>query len=250
MGSFSGKPAEMSESVRVPTRVLAIDTALGACSVCVYDGADGRPLSVEAEEMSTGHAEALMPMIARVMERVDGGFASLSRVAVSIGPGSFTGLRIGISAARGIGLAAGIPVVGVSTLSAYAAPLINAAEAGVIAAAVDARHGAVFFQCFTTSGRTIVLPRVLALKEAARAIGAGPVKIAGSGAEALAIECMTLGLKTSIADLRPAPDISAIARLGLIADPKTAPPRPLYLRPPSAQPQAAKAVPRAAVGAA
>jgi tRNA threonylcarbamoyladenosine biosynthesis protein TsaB len=234
----------MSESVRVPSRVLAIDTALGACSVCVYDAEPGLPVSVEAEEMETGHAEALMPMIERVMARVDGGFSSLSRVAVSIGPGSFTGLRIGISAARGIGLAAGIPVVGVSTLAAYAAPLINAQDAGVIAVAIDARHGAVFFQCFSTAGRTIVLPRVLPIKEAARAIGAGPVKLAGTGAGGLAVESMTLGLKTVIADLRPAPDISAVARLGAIADPKTAPPKPLYLRPPSAQPQVAKAVPR------
>ncbi len=231
-------------AVRVPSRILAIDTALGACSVCVYDGADRAPVSVEAEEMATGHAEALMPMVQRTMERVPGGFASLSRVAVAIGPGSFTGIRIGVSAARAIGLAAGIPVVGVSTLAAYAAPLINAADPGVIAVALDARHGAVFFQVFSTSGRTIVLPRVVGLKEAARTIGSGPVKIAGTGAEALAVEVMTLGLKAAIADLRPAPDISAVARLGLIADPETAPAKPLYLRAPSAQPQASKAVER------
>jgi tRNA threonylcarbamoyladenosine biosynthesis protein TsaB len=236
----------MSDSAaRVPTRILAIDTALGACSVCVYDGAEAMPVAFEAEEMQTGHAEALMPMIQRVMRGVDGGFGSLSRVAVSIGPGSFTGLRIGISAARAIGLAAGIPVVGVSTLSAYAAPLINPAESGVIAVAIDARHGAVFFQAFTTTGRTIVLPRVLPVKDAARAIGAGPARLAGSGAGALAVETMTLGLKAAIADLRPAPDITAVARLGLIADPATAPPKPLYLRPPSAQPQESKAVARA-----
>ncbi|MGL4242506.1 MAG: tRNA (adenosine(37)-N6)-threonylcarbamoyltransferase complex dimerization subunit type 1 TsaB [Beijerinckiaceae bacterium] len=235
----------MSDSARVPSRILAIDTALGACSVCVFDGAEQLPLAFEAEEMATGHAEALMPMIERVMGRVDGGFASLSRVAVSIGPGSFTGLRIGISAARAIGLAAGIPVVGVSTLAGYAAPLINASESGVIAVAIDARHGAVFFQAFTMTGRTIVLPRVLPVKEAGRAIGAGPVKLAGSGAGALAVEAMTLGLKATLADLRPAPDITAIARLGLIADPETAPAKPLYLRPPSAQPQQAKAVARA-----
>jgi tRNA threonylcarbamoyladenosine biosynthesis protein TsaB len=231
-------------SPRVPSRILAIDTALGACAVCVYDGAEACILAMESEEMEKGHAEALMPMIQRVMALVDGGFPSLSRVAVSIGPGSFTGLRIGISAARAIGLAAGIPAVGVSSLSAYAAPLINPAEPGVIAVAVDARHGAVFFQAFTTSGRTIVLPRVIGVKEAGRAIGAGPVKLAGSGAAALAVEAMTLGLKASIADLRPAPDITAVARLGLLADPQAAPARPLYLRPPSAQPQAAKAVAR------
>jgi tRNA threonylcarbamoyladenosine biosynthesis protein TsaB len=233
-----------SDSAIVPNRVLALDTALGACSVCVYDAATGGPVAIEAEEMATGHAEALMPMVERVMARVDGGFGSLSRVAVCIGPGSFTGLRIGISAARAIGLAAGIPVVGVSTLAAYAAPLIAPQESGVIAVAIDARHGAVFFQAFTMSGRTIVLPRVLPVKDAGRAIGAGPVKLAGSGAGALAVEALTLGLKAQLADLRPAPDISAVARLGLIADPATAPAKPLYLRPPSALPQEGKSVAR------
>ncbi len=202
------------------------------------------PIALDSEEMATGHAEALMPMIERVMAQVEGGFSSLERVAVSIGPGSFTGLRIGIAAARAIGLAAEIPVVGVSTLSAYAAPLINAEESGVIAIGIDARHGAVFFQAFTATGRTIVLPRVISVKEAGRAIGSGPVKLAGSGAAALAVEAMSLGLKASIADMRPAPDVTWVARLGLSADPATATPKPLYLRPPTATPQESKAVPR------
>jgi tRNA threonylcarbamoyladenosine biosynthesis protein TsaB len=228
-------------------RILAIDTALGACSVCVMEAGRVLPIALDSEEMATGHAEALMPMIERVMKQVDGGFTSLERVAVSIGPGSFTGLRIGIAAARAIGLAAEIPVVGVSTLSAYAAPLINAEESGVIAVGIDARHGAVFFQAFTAAGRTIVLPRVISLKEAGRAIGSGPVKLAGSGAAALAVEAMSLGLKASIADMRAAPDVTWVARLGLAADPATAVPKPLYLRPPTATPQESKAVPRQGV---
>jgi tRNA threonylcarbamoyladenosine biosynthesis protein TsaB len=227
-----------------PRRVLAIDTALGGCSVCVIDAGQSLPLALESEAMTTGQAEAIMPMIERVMKQVDGGFASLERVAVSVGPGSFTGLRIGIAAARAIGLAAGIPVVGVSTLAAYAAPLINPQESGVIAVGIDARHGSVFFQAFTASGRTIVLPRVISVKEAGRAIGAGPVRLAGSGAAALAVEAMALGLKASIADLKAAPDIIWIARLGLAADPATATAKPLYLRPPSATPQESKSVPR------
>jgi tRNA threonylcarbamoyladenosine biosynthesis protein TsaB len=225
-------------------RILAIDTALGACSVCVMQAGRVLPIALDSEEMATGHAEALMPMIERVMKQVDGGFTSLERVAVSIGPGSFTGLRIGIAAARAIGLAAEIPVVGVSTLSAYAAPLINAEESGVIAVGIDARHGSVFFQAFTAAGRTIVLPRVISLKEAGRAIGSGPVKLAGSGAAALAVEAMSLGLKANIADMRSAPDVTWVARLGLAADPATATPKPLYLRPPTATPQESKAVPR------
>jgi tRNA threonylcarbamoyl adenosine modification protein YeaZ len=233
-----------SAETRPKRRVLAIDTALGACSVCVAEAGEALPLALESTEMATGHAEALMPMIERVMAQVEGGFSSLERVAVSIGPGSFTGLRIGIAAARAIGLAANIPVLGVSTLSAYAAPLINAEESGIIAVGIDARHGAVFFQAFTAAGRTIVLPRVISLKEAGRAIGSGPVKLAGSGAAALAVEAMALGLKASIADMRPAPDILWVAKLGLSATPASAPAKPLYLRPPTATPQESKAVMR------
>jgi tRNA threonylcarbamoyladenosine biosynthesis protein TsaB len=233
-----------SAETRPKRRALAIDTALGACSVCVAEAGEALPLALESTEMATGHAEALMPMIERVMAQVEGGFSSLERVAVSIGPGSFTGLRIGIAAARAIGLAANIPVLGVSTLSAYAAPLINAEESGIIAVGIDARHGAVFFQAFTAAGRTIVLPRVISLKEAGRAIGSGPVKLAGSGAAALAVEAMALGLKASIADMRPAPDILWVAKLGLSATPASAPAKPLYLRPPTATPQESKAVMR------
>ncbi len=225
-------------------RVLAIDTALGACSVCVMEAGRTLPIAFDVEEMATGHAEALMPMIQRVMAQVEGGFSSLERVAVTVGPGSFTGLRIGIAAARGIGLAASIPVVGVSTLSAYAAPLVNPEESGVIAVGIDARHGALFFQAFTAAGRTIVLPRVISAREAGRAIGAGPVRLAGSGAAALATEAMALGLKASIADLRPAPDVTWVAKLGLAADPASAEAKPLYLRAPTAAPQEGKAVPR------
>jgi len=227
-----------------PRRILAIDTALGACSVCVMEAGRTLPLSLDVEEMASGHAEALMPMVERVMGQIEGGFASLERVAVTIGPGSFTGLRIGIAAARAIGFAASIPVVGVSTLSAYAAPLVDPREAGVIAVGIDARHGALFFQAFTAAGRTIVLPRVISAREAGRAIGAGPVRLAGSGAAALATEAMALGLKAAIADLRPAPDITWVGRLGFAADPSAAPPKPLYLRAPTAQPQLGKAVPR------
>lgn len=236
----------MSEEDQPAARVLAIDTALGACAVCVMEAGRPLPIALDIEEMTTGQAEALMPMVQRVMGQVEGGFASLSRIAVTVGPGSFTGLRIGIAAARAIGLATGVPVVGVSTLSAYAAPLINPQESGVIAVGIDARHGALFFQAFTAAGRTIVLPRVISAKEAGRAIGSGPVLLAGSGAAALATEAMALGLKASIADLRPAPDITWIARLGLAADPANAPPKPLYLRAPSAAPQEGRAVPRQA----
>src|SRR5277367_2116868 len=105
-------------------RVLAIDTALAACSAAVLDTEQGGILARESLPMIRGHAEALMPLISRVMEDAGLAFTDLDRVAVTTGPGSFTGLRVGISAARGIALAADRPAVGLSTLSAYAAPHI------------------------------------------------------------------------------------------------------------------------------
>jgi tRNA threonylcarbamoyl adenosine modification protein YeaZ len=228
-----------------PPRVLAIDTALGACAAAVCEAGNPVPLACESIEMAKGHAEALMPLIQRVVGDTDGGFAALSRVAVTIGPGSFTGLRIGVAAARAIGLAAGIPVVGVSTLAAYAAPLITPDESSIIAAAIDARNGLIYFQSFAPGGRTMVPARITGLREAARSIGAGPVRLAGSGATALAIEAMSLGLKTLIADLRPAPDIAFVARLGLAADPAGAPARPLYLKEASVTPQPGARIARA-----
>ena len=105
--------------------ILAIDTALEACAVAVLDAETDALRAQESQAMARGHAEALMPMIERVMQAATLPFTALDRIAVTVGPGSFTGLRVGISAARGLGLAADKPVVGVTTLSAYAAPFLS-----------------------------------------------------------------------------------------------------------------------------
>src|SRR6202049_2571874 len=106
-------------------RILAIDTALEACAAGVIEMPD-RVLAQESLAMARGHAEALMPLLARVMDQAGIGFDALDRIAVTVGPGSFTGLRVGIAAARGIALATGKPAVGVSTLAALAAPFFDA----------------------------------------------------------------------------------------------------------------------------
>src|SRR2546421_12154005 len=112
-------------------RVLAIDTALAACSVAVFDAQRGAFLAVESLEMLRGHAEALLPLVARVMQQAQTRFVDLHRIAVTTGPGSFTGLRVGISAARAIALATGLPAGGVTTLEAYAAPSFGLAERAI-----------------------------------------------------------------------------------------------------------------------
>src|SRR5256884_298747 len=132
--------------------VLAIDTALAACAAAVLDTQRGAIIASETLALTRGHAEAVMPLIARVMDQAAIEFQALDRIAVTIGPGSFTGLRVGISAARGIALAAGKPAIGLSTLAGFAAPLIADDDSMQVVAAIDARHGQVYLQGFG-SGR-------------------------------------------------------------------------------------------------
>lgn len=226
-------------------RILAIDTALGACSVCVLDDAEGdEPLAHESVAMERGHAEALLPLVAEVMGRTPGGFEALDRVAVTVGPGSYTGLRVGISAARAIGLAAGIPVIGVATLSALLAPMVAAESRRLLAAAIDARHGHVYFHAIAPGGRTVAPPALVGVRDAVRLIGSGPVLLSGSGAPAVAAEALALRGNAAVFDAGVAVDVAWVARLGLAAQPDAALPKPLYLRSPQAEPQDGARLPR------
>src|SRR3982750_1943612 len=160
-------------------RILAIDTALGACAAAVLDSQAGAIVASESVGMLRGHAEAVMPMIARVMDAARCEFAELDRIAVTVGPGSFTGLRVGISAARGIALAAGKPAIGLSTLSAFAAPHVAARTGDTIVVAIDAKHGHVYLQVFATTGRTLIPPVVATVAEAVHAAVPGSARIVG-----------------------------------------------------------------------
>lgn len=219
-------------------RILAIDTALAAVSACVLTAGQTEAEAKETLGMERGHAEALIPLVERVIGRVAGGFESLDRIAVTVGPGSFTGLRVGIAAARAFALAAGVPAVGVSTLAALAAPLIVANAPETIGVAIDARHGHVFFAAFHGDGRLMIPPRFLSVADAVDELAAAPARLTGSGAPLLAIEAWGRGLQVEIVGERIVPDITFVARLGLLADPAKAPARPLYLKAPDAKPQA------------
>ncbi len=224
-------------------KVLAIDTALGACAAAVLDARAGAMLASESHSMVRGHAEALMPLIARVMDAARCEFADLDRIAVTVGPGSFTGLRVGIAAARAIALAAGKPAIGLSTLSALAAPHVAARQDHIILAAVDARNEQVYFHVFAPNGTTIVTPRLDRVRAAVIAVPTGPTIITGSGAELVAAAWPSRGTLPRV-DMRPAPDIGWVARLGAAAQDEGAPPKPLYLRRPDARPQDGNRLPR------
>jgi tRNA threonylcarbamoyladenosine biosynthesis protein TsaB len=224
-------------------RVLAIDTALGACAAAVLDSSVGALLASESVLMARGHAEAIMPIIARVMDKAQCEFSQLNRVAVTVGPGSFTGLRVGISAARGIALAAAKPAIGLSTLSALAAPHVAARTGDTIIAAVDARNEQVYFQVFAPNGTTIVTPRLDRVRAAVRAVPVGPTVITGSAA-ALVVAHWPSGSPAPHVEEHAAPDIGWVARLGAAAQDEGTAPKPLYLRRPDARPQDAGRLPR------
>jgi tRNA threonylcarbamoyladenosine biosynthesis protein TsaB len=212
-------------------RLLAIDTALDACSTAVFDTEAG-VVAGETLPMVRGHAEALMPQIARVMAAAGIDFSALDRIAVTIGPGSFTGLRVGVAAARGLALAAHKPAVGVTTLTALAAPLLAADDSIAVVAAIDARNEQAYMQAFGHGGRTLLAARLAPLNTAFDEVPEGPVRLVGSAAEKLA----KLKLRETIIDGRTAPDIAWVARIGIAGDPEI-PPKPFYLRAPDAKPQ-------------
>lgn len=206
-------------------KVLVIDTALGACTVGAFDG--DRPLAVRSEVMSKGHAERIGGLVRDAVAEAGealGGFAALARIGVTVGPGSFTGLRVGLSFAQGLGAALDIPVVGVSTLQALA--WSRDVGSGLTAAVIDARRGQVYLQTFR-DGVPETPAEAVALETARTLVADTPFQFAGSGA----------GLIAEVAVEFPVnPTAAALAALTIAADPAEAPPSPLYLRAPDATP--------------
>jgi tRNA threonylcarbamoyladenosine biosynthesis protein TsaB len=217
--------------------ILAIDTALDACAAGILDSDAARMIAQESQAMKRGHAEALMPLIARVVKEAGIGFASLDRIAVTTGPGSFTGLRVGLSAARGIALAADRPVVGLTTLTAYAAPVVGRNAEQPVISAIDARHGQVYFQIVSGNGSSLMRPRVGPIEEALGASRFGAPYLVGNAAKILSDRWPADAPPPFKVEALPAPDIAWVAWLGAAVNPDTAPARPFYLRAPDAKPQ-------------
>lgn len=216
--------------------ILAIDTALDACAAAVLDTGTSKVIAMESQAMKRGHAEALMPLLARVMKETGIPFAALDRIAVTSGPGSFTGLRVGLSAARGIGLAAGKPVVGLTTLSTYAAPIVSEGGEQPVISAIDARHDQVYLQVVSGDGSSLVRPKVASVEEALSASRFGAPYLVGNAAAILAARWPSDAPPPFKVDAQPAPDIIWVAWLGAAVNADTAPATPYYLRAPDAKP--------------
>ncbi|MGH7020335.1 MAG: tRNA (adenosine(37)-N6)-threonylcarbamoyltransferase complex dimerization subunit type 1 TsaB, partial [Brevundimonas sp.] len=186
-----------------------------------------------------GHQERLAGMardaVVDAAKQYGGGFESLDRIGVTVGPGSFTGLRVGLAFAQGLGAALDRPVVGVSTLDALAASID---ATGLVAAVIDARRGQVYARLFRDGvalGEAEALPLELAADRILDAAVARPPTLVGSGAAVL-VEAFPERLGAAATAPLSAPSPEALARLTAAADPALALPRPLYLRAPDATP--------------
>ena len=204
--------------------VLSLDTCLSSCSVAVVDGA--RVLAFAGEVMARGHQERLAPMAREVMAAAGLTFDRLDRIAVTVGPGSFTGLRVGIAFAKGLALALDLPAVGIGTLEALAAE-----AGGLVFPVIDARRGQLYLQAFE-DGRALMAPDALSADTAAARLAdlsqGRPFTLAGSGAALLAeVAPAAAVIAAEGADARH------VARLAVTRAP--GPLKPLYLRAPDAK---------------
>ncbi len=227
--------------------LLALETCFGAVSAAVQwtDGSGTAHVRAAYEEMDIGHAERLMPMIRDVMADAQLGFADLTALAVTVGPGGFTGLRVGVSAARGLALAADVPVYGTTSLAVIARRAIGALGAVPrdhgLAVVVDARRDALYVQFFDAGGQVVSAPRLASIEEAAALVCDQKVVAVGTGAPMLAA---VVGPSLNVQMPRLQPDARTLLQM-MPYLPRLDPVQPLYLRAPDAKPQADKALPRA-----
>jgi len=209
--------------------ILAIDTALSDCVAAVWR--DGRVLAQERVAMSQGQAEALMPMVERVMAAAGVRYDEVMRIAVTCGPGSFTGVRIGLAAARGLALAGGGAAVGVTTTEALAAAVpADEREPGArILAVVDSKRGDVFAQLFARDGAPLTAIENLPFAALAALVGSGDVIVVG---DAAAPSAAALGTHARISCAAPVCDPAVLSAIVAARMEPLAAAVPVYVRPP------------------
>lgn len=224
-----------SRSLELTPVVLALDCATSGCSVCVWQ--DGKVLAVQRLEMSRGQAEVLMGMVDETLRAAGLKAKDINAIAVTHGPGAFTGLRIGLSAARGLALALNIPCVGVTTLEVLAHAIPTSQREGrTIVACVESKRADIYVQVFgpdlspKCEPQAVAGPALQALLD-----GEEAVVLVGDAAERaqdmLAESSLTVHLSTG--EPLPDPVILASLAVGRVDGAET--PEPLYLRPPDAK---------------
>ena len=214
-------------------KILAVDTALGACSVAVLAG--DTVLAHRLEPMARGHAEALAPMVEQAMRESGIAFAALDRLGVTIGPGTFTGQRVGLAFMRGLRLALERPLIGLTSLEVMAYQALEETGLELAAAVHDARDDALYFQLCGRAAPPSP-PSLISVSDAVARLAElrEPVALAGAASTRL-IEQRSTEPKRMTQSTVVAPDALWVARLSQSRAPPAEIPRPLYLRPPAAK---------------
>lgn len=225
--------------------VLAIDTAASLCAACLWDSASGER-GRAVLDLGKGHAEHLIGVIDTALGKAALTYAQVGAVAVSVGPGSFTGVRVGVATARGLALALAVPAVGISTLDALAADARAAHGAHPVLALLDGGRGQVFLAAYAADGSMERTPSALSREEAEKVVrDARPqCLLVGSAAEELATAAAS---PLGVAGVGATADIATYARLAaerIGRGVQVGRPVPLYLRDADAKPQTAFALPR------
>jgi len=223
--------------------LLAIDCAANLCAACVF--ADGRALGRAVRDLGKGHAEHLMDVIAEAMQAAGVAYADLSRIGVSVGPGSFTGVRVGVSTARGLALALKIPAIGVTTLEAIAAEAWAShpqPRPEAIMAAIDAGRDGIYVGVYDELGAVRYDPVIMTLESAAELASRNRLSLAGSAAAGIA--ALMAEPSKLVGTTAATADIATYARLAALKAVTAERPKPLYLRAPDAKPQAGFILPR------
>ncbi len=217
--------------------VLAIDTAGVDCSAALFDSATGQVLSAVSEMIGKGHAERLMAVIDEALSQAGRQLSEVGRIAVVTGPGSFTGIRVGVAAARGLSLALGAECVGVTTLESIAAKHIESEPSRPVVVAMDAKRGELYVQPFAADGSSLGDPAAVSPSEAAGLVASLSAVVLGSGRHIVLNETLDSAAVDRF-------DISTVARLGAAKSSAATKPKPLYLRGPDAKPQIGYALAR------
>ncbi|HEX2447995.1 MAG TPA: tRNA (adenosine(37)-N6)-threonylcarbamoyltransferase complex dimerization subunit type 1 TsaB [Methyloceanibacter sp.] len=220
--------------------ILALDTSMGACSAALLATNGARNLVLREAPMARGHAEALIPMVAEVMQESGIAFADLDLIATTVGPGSFTGVRIAIAAARGLALVTRAKLFGTDSLSVMARLARDAGTipSGPFAVAVDARRGMLYLGLYDESARKLEGPVLVTPDDAVPLLPANLRAAAGNGAQLLAEAGARQGreIDAKLPELQPS--AGALAEIALESGEVSPTLRPLYLLPPDARPQA------------
>jgi tRNA threonylcarbamoyl adenosine modification protein YeaZ len=223
--------------------ILAIDCSASLCAACVHDEAADTELGRKVLDLGKGHAEHLMAVIEEALEKSGKTYTDLSAIAVSIGPGSFTGLRVGVATARGLALALKIPAIGVTTLEALAEEARQAFPGRPVLTALDGGRGEIHAALYDELAVLRYGPAAITLEDAAAMASASAVEtvLAGTAAGAVA-EAARRGF--DVGPTGATADVSVYARLAATTTPGEKP-KPLYLRDADAKPQAGFVLPRA-----